>query len=72
MYEIERTDKEVLVKRSGHTIYSAPLHSFIIHRRKSEDMPVVSKVGDLADDKLLLALATAVELPDLTGIGVRR
>jgi hypothetical protein len=71
VYEIERKEKEVLVKRSGHTMYSAPLESFIIYKPKGDET-VVSKVGDLTDDKLLLALATAVQIPDLTKLSSRK
>jgi hypothetical protein len=71
MYEIERKEQEVLVKRVGHTLYSAPLESYIAYKPDGRQT-TVSKVAVLEDDKLLLTMATAIDLPDVTKATGRR
>ena len=62
MYEIERKENEVIIRKGGHAVYSAPLTAYIIY--KSGDDQLVSKVKDLTDEKLLLALANVIEIKD--------
>lgn len=71
MYQIERTDEKIIVRYGNKAIYSASPDSWIIYRdsRSPADPPTVSRAKDLTDQQLLTALATAVELKDLTGLG---
>jgi hypothetical protein len=63
MYEIERKEDKVVIRRGGHAVYSAPLESYILYRENNNRV-VVAKVKDLTDDLLLLALASAVEIKE--------
>jgi hypothetical protein len=66
MYKVKREDGNVKVfDEDGREVYAGDAQSFIIYRSDSKDTVLdVSKIKDLSDDKLLLALATAVRLPD--------
>ena len=60
MYEIERKQDQVIIRREGRAVYTTSVASFIVHQ--SETGLHVSKVKDLTDEQLLLALANAVPL----------
>ena len=60
MYEIERQDKAVIIRKGGHVIYSATPDSYLAYR--SGDDQLVSQVKDLTNDELLLALVNAIEI----------
>ena len=62
MYEIERRDKEVIIRKDGHAVYNAPLDSYIVWREGGTGDQQVSQVKDLTNDKLLLALVNAIEI----------
>lgn len=66
MYSIERAENTVIV-RDGNTraIFVAPPDSFIVYKgANSSNVVEISKVKDLSDEKLLLALVNAVEIKD--------
>lgn len=60
MYQIERKDGKVIIRRDGKLVYSDSDDSYVIYHQK-DDLKV-SRVRDLKDNDLLLALATMVEL----------
>ncbi|GAC1395105.1 MAG: hypothetical protein NVSMB6_33120 [Burkholderiaceae bacterium] len=62
MYEIERKENEVIIRKQGHAVYTASLDSYIVYRNgTSQD---VSQLKDLTNDKLLLALVNAIEIKE--------
>ena len=66
MYEIERKENQVIIRRDGHAVYTASLESWIVYRKwdsKGQEQ-VASQVKDLTDHLLLLALANAIEIKD--------
>ena len=60
MYEIERKDKKLIVRGPTGTILSASEESWVVY--KQADEMKVSKLKDLSDQELILALATRVDL----------
>ena len=64
MYEIERHDKEVIIRKDGHAVYTALLDSYIVWREGGTGDQRVSQVKDLTNDKLLLALVNAMEIKE--------
>ena len=63
MYEVERKDKQVIIRKNGHAVYTASLDAYIIYD-EPEKGRTVARVKDLTDDKLLLALSRAVEFKE--------
>lgn len=61
MYEVERNDTKVIIRRGGNAVYTASLDSFIIYEK--DGSVEVDRVKDLTDHGLLAALAKAVEIP---------
>ena len=64
MYEIDRQDKQVVIRKDGHAIYTALLDSYIVWREGGTGDQHVSQVKDLTNDKLLLALVNAMEIKE--------
>jgi hypothetical protein len=62
MYEIERKDNKVFIRKGTSAVYSASLDSYIIYR--SDDKQLVSQVKDLTDAQLLLAVVNAIEIKE--------
>jgi hypothetical protein len=60
MYEIERKDGQVIIRRAGHAVHSISLASYIVYKLGEE--PKVSKIKDLTDEQLLLALVSALKI----------
>lgn len=60
MYEIRREGGRVLITKGTTEILNAPDGSYIVY--KDQDVQKVTKVKDLPDEKLLLALANVIRL----------
>jgi hypothetical protein len=63
VYEIDRKEQQVIIRKNGHSVYVADLTSHIIYTNPNGGM-IVSQVKDLPNESLLLALATAVEIKE--------
>lgn len=61
MYQIERKDGRVIVRKGESAKFNASEDSYLIFRG-DDGSQQVSKVKDLTDVQLLLALANAIEL----------
>lgn len=66
MYSIERTKDHIIVRggTSDRAIFMAPPDSLIVYNSKAQATPMVSKVKDLSDEQLLLALVSIIEIKD--------
>jgi hypothetical protein len=66
MYEIERKDQQVIIRRGGHAVYTASLDSWIVYRTGSTKGPEqgAAQIKDLTDQNLLLALVNALEIKE--------
>ena len=62
MYEIERKDGRVIVRKGDNPRLNAPDSSSIVYK-DANGATVVNRLKDLKDDQLLIALASAIELP---------
>ncbi len=60
MYEIKRDDKRVVIWKGDGTVLDAPEESYLIY--DSKGAATVSKLKDLKDPELLIALANAIAL----------
>ena len=61
MYRVEKLDGKVIVRDAeGHAVYSAPEDSYLVHRESTGVK--VSRVKDLPDAQLLLALVNLVKI----------
>ena len=63
MYTIERKDKRIIVKKGEHLRLNAPEDSYVVYKESSSGEQKVTKLGDLQDEQLLLALANAIDIP---------
>lgn len=63
MYEIERKDGRVIVRKGEHPKLNAPEGSYLVYHTNTGNK--VSRIKDLTDEQLLLALASVVDLPSL-------
>lgn len=61
-YEIERADGRIIVRMGSRPKLNAPETSYIVYKDAAGEQRV-SKVKDLTDEQLLLALANWIELP---------
>lgn len=61
MYEIERKENMILVRRGQKVIYSAPTDSYLLYRERESIL--AHRVSDFTDEGLLVALANSVDLP---------
>ena len=69
MYEIERKENRVIIRVGTKPVYSGAMESFLVYKEGSPGSAPfvkVSKVKDLTDEQLLLALANVVELKELS------
>lgn len=64
MYEIERKDDRIIVRRGSHVLFSATKSSWVVYREGPNQEVKISHAGDLTDQQLLLALANAIELKE--------
>ena len=67
MYEIARENDRVIINKGGTSIFNAPKDSYLVYEEGvmtygEHCHATVAKVGDLPDDKLLLALTKALPL----------
>lgn len=67
MYQVERKDGKVRITAGGSVIFNEAEGSLVLYRSRADGEFQVSKIGDLTDSQLLIALATAVTLPSKTG-----
>jgi hypothetical protein len=63
VYTIERKDKRVIVKKGDHLRLNAPEDSYVVYKEAGSGDQKVSKLSDLQDHQLLLALANAIDIP---------
>ena len=64
MYEIERANGRVIVRKGEKLKLNAPEDSYVIHK-PGPQLTTVTKLKDLNDAQLLLALASSVDIPNL-------
>ncbi len=62
MYEIERKDGQVIIRAGGKPVYVGAMESSVVYREELSLFVKVSRVKDLTDEELLVALANAVDL----------
>ena len=60
MYEITRENDRVIIKKGDTPVFNATKNSYVIFEEGGH--ATVAKVGDLPDEKLLLALSKALPL----------
>jgi hypothetical protein len=65
MYEIERKEKEIIIRKGTYAVFTASPDSWIVYRSDDGKM-MASKLKDLTEERLLLALANVVEIKDQT------
>lgn len=62
MYQIERKDDEIIIRKGKYAVFSAAPESWLIYR--DDGKMAASQLKDLTEEKLLLALANVVEIKD--------
>ncbi len=65
MYTVVRKDQKIMiVDHAGRPVFTSPEDGLIVHRGNvlGTEQLVVSKVKELKDEDLLLAVATAVKI----------
>jgi hypothetical protein len=62
MYEVQRENNRVIVKRGEAVKLNASKDSYVIYKDQATGQQKVDKLGDLQDDRLLLALANHIEI----------
>ena len=60
LYEVQRNGNTVIVKKGTLVKLNAPKDSFVIYKEGNDQK--VSKLGDLTDEQLLLALVNALDI----------
>lgn len=66
MYEVERKEDRIIVRSGNAPVFTANPNSFLIH--KDDGKIKVSKLKDMTDQGLLMALATIVRIEDLSKV----
>ena len=66
MYRVRREQSKIEVSRNGEIIYSGAGDEYIVFK-ESEDATklTVKTIREMTDPEILLALATAVQIPSL-------
>ena len=59
VYQIERKDGKVIIRRGDKTIFSEPLDSWVVW---NDGQSKASRISDLKDDQLLIALSKTVDI----------
>lgn len=66
MYEVERKEDSIIVRSGSTPVYAANPNSFLIH--KDDGKIKVSKLRDLTDQGLLMALATIIRIENISAV----
>ena len=60
MYEIERKENAIIIRKGGEPVYNVSLDSYVVF--ESGPGRQVAQVKDLTNEQLLPALANAIEI----------
>jgi hypothetical protein len=62
VYEVKRENGKVIVTKGSHSKLNAPEDSYVVFK-DANGVQHVSKLKELNDEQLLLALANAIDIP---------